>query len=98
MKLTNLLNNETEKWNNMKLSLLYSPICRFTSTYMHIYTLNNSQQHNDKDARRNKRRTKDKNAGTIKMHEGRCRKTSLTTHLPLTLFVRFEKGCSRVFM
>ena len=26
-------------------------MCRFTSTYMHIYMLNNSERHNDKDAR-----------------------------------------------
>ena len=62
--------------------LLYSHICRFTSTYMHIYMWNNSQRHNDKDARR-------------KTHEGRRRKTSLQLYLPLTLFVRVRKGCSR---
>ena len=29
------------------------------------------------------------------MHEGKRKKTSLATYLPLTLFVRFEKGYSR---
>ena len=29
----------------------------------------------------------------IRTHEGRCKKTSLTIFLPLTLFVRFRKGC-----
>ena len=32
--------------------MLYTHICRFTSTYMHIYMLNNSQRHNDKNAHR----------------------------------------------
>ena len=29
------------------------------------------------------------------MQEGRCKKTSWEKYLPLTLFVRFRKGCSR---
>ena len=32
---------------------------------------------------------------TIKTQEGKRRKTSLQIYLPLTLFVRFEKGYSR---
>ena len=42
-----------------------------------------------------------KDAWTIKMQEGRHRKTSLQMYLPLTLFVRFERvvqgfACERV--
>ena len=43
------------------------------------------------------------NNTTIKTHEGKRRnegrkKTSLQLYLPLTLFVRFRKGCSKVCM
>ena len=46
------------------------------------------------------------NDSIIKTQEGRRRKTSLTTYLPLTLFVRFERvvqglhvrGCCRPYI
>ena len=56
--------------------------------YSHLHHHSASQRHNIKDRRMNKRRM-------IKTHEGRRRKTSLEKYSPLTLFVRFEKGCSR---
>ena len=51
--------------------------------YTYIYWINTDTMINDASV-------------TIKMQEGRRKKTSLTTYLPLTLFVRFEKGYSRL--
>ena len=53
--------------------------------YSHLHHHSASQQHNIKDRRMNKRRMQ-KDAG-----RNDARRTSLTTHLPLTLLQGFER-------
>ena len=56
--------------------------------YSHLPYHSASQRHNIKD-RRMKEDAGMKDAGTIKMQEGRHKKTSLEEYSPLSLFVRF---------
>ena len=56
--------------------------------YSHLHHHSASQRHNIKDRRMNERRM-------IKTQEGRHRKTSRSKFLPLILFARVQKGCSR---